>query len=124
MTDQKELEALIALARRAGATVHVTHDEQALAEEGREIVDMVQVSGLEGVGRGYMPAVATAEALRKWQAGRVEAAKARYLEELQALGYATEADYEAAQLAKHQAQMLGAKQAALSRHFELCLQAQ
>jgi len=64
MTDTQEIRALIDKAAQAGARVRVEFDSEAMINEGRLIIDTVQVSGLAGVGPNPMPAVSAAERLR------------------------------------------------------------
>lgn len=65
MTSNEELQKLVKRAREAGATVIVTHDAKALAEEGRQIISSVKVIGMKGCGPYPMPALAAAERLRE-----------------------------------------------------------
>lgn len=64
MTDNKELQALVAKALNAGASVRVTYDQIAWLAEGRKIIDTVQVHGVKGIGPHPMPAIHAAERLR------------------------------------------------------------
>lgn len=65
MTDNHELNELIAKARERGAVVTVTIDPVAKRDEGRDIIDTVQVSGLKGCGPFPMTALGAAERLRQ-----------------------------------------------------------
>lgn len=66
MNSNSELHALCDLAKRSGAQLTITHDERALKEEGRMIIDTVQiVSGVPGIGPYPMSAIFATEALRK-----------------------------------------------------------
>ena len=51
-----DINALIEAARAKGATVLVSYDDEALRQEGRNIIETVTVIGLRGVGP-QMPAV-------------------------------------------------------------------
>lgn len=64
MTSTQELNSLIEKARAAGATVNVTHDAAAKSEEGRDIIETVQVIGLRGCGPHPMSPISAAERLR------------------------------------------------------------
>lgn len=64
MTSNQELQDLISKARAKGAIVKVTFDAEADLNEGRQIIDTVQVAGLMGCGPSPMPAIAAAERLR------------------------------------------------------------
>lgn len=64
MTTQKEIIDLIEKARSLGATVNVTYSEKAKLEEGRDIIQTVQISGLRGCGPHPMAPIAAAEILR------------------------------------------------------------
>jgi hypothetical protein len=64
MTDTKELLSLIAKAEARGAVVTIQYDERALVEEGRKIIEQVQVLGLEGIGPHPMSLISAAERLR------------------------------------------------------------
>lgn len=64
MTDNAELNALIEKARARGAVVTVTLDPVAKRDEGRDVIDTVQVSGLKGCGPFPMTALGAAERLR------------------------------------------------------------
>lgn len=58
MTDRRELEALIAKACRAGATVTVQHDSDGY-------IDSIAVAGLRGVGPFPMSPLSFAERMRE-----------------------------------------------------------
>ena len=64
MTDTRELDDLISQARYFGATVVVTYDADAMREEGRQVYETIQVSGMVGVGPFPMSALGAAETLR------------------------------------------------------------
>jgi hypothetical protein len=66
MTSEKELRELVEKARCMGALVEVAHDAHATATEGRQVIDMVRVVGVKGIGPFPMPAIAAAEALRQF----------------------------------------------------------
>lgn len=65
MTDEKELRQLIQDIRDRGAIVTVTLDEAARLQEGRELIDSVQIEGVKGIGPHPMSPVAAAEAMRE-----------------------------------------------------------
>ena len=65
MTSQKEIRDLIARAEARGAVVTVQIDEGAFEEEGREIIEVVQVCGLKGIGPHPMSLISAAERLRE-----------------------------------------------------------
>lgn len=65
MTNDQELRALISAARSRGVLVEVVHDQHASLAKGRDVIDMVRVAGVPGVGHHPMPAIAAAEALRQ-----------------------------------------------------------
>lgn len=65
MTDTYELDSLIIRARSLGATVVIEYDAGALAKEGRQIYQTIQVSGLAGVGPYPMSPISAAETLRR-----------------------------------------------------------
>lgn len=65
MVSMEELRILIDKARDKGAAVIVSFDKKAQESEGREIVNTVQVLGLEGCGSYPMTAIAAAERLRE-----------------------------------------------------------
>lgn len=64
-TCNKELAKLISKAESMGATVQVEYDLDTLIDEGRSIINEVQVSGLKGCGPFPMSAIAAAERLRE-----------------------------------------------------------
>lgn len=68
-----ELDTLIARARAAGATVTVTYDLAAKLDEGRDIIETVQVVGL-GIGPHPMSALGAAERLREALGANLRAA--------------------------------------------------
>lgn len=63
-TCNKELKVLIQKAEAMGATVSVGYDMDALINEGRSMINAVQVSGLKGCGPFPMQAITAAERLR------------------------------------------------------------
>lgn len=63
MTDQKELEQLVAKMKAFGAVVNVEYDVDALLE-GRTIIDTVQITNVKGIGTFPMSAISAAEAMR------------------------------------------------------------
>lgn len=67
MTDDKEIEALVAKARAMGATVTILRqlEREAGRLTGRNPIQTVQVAGLKGVGPYPMSPIAAAERLRK-----------------------------------------------------------
>ncbi len=66
MNSNNELQALCDLAKRSGAQLTITHDARALNEEGRTIIESVQVvSGVPGIGPHPMSAIFATEALRR-----------------------------------------------------------
>ena len=65
MTSTQELQVLAQRARKAGATVVFTMDFATFRDEGREVIESVQVEGLEGCGPHPMGPVAAAERLRE-----------------------------------------------------------
>jgi ribosomal protein S10 len=58
-----DINALIEAARAKGATVLVSYDDEALRQEGRNIIETVTVIGLRGVGPLPMPEIAARERL-------------------------------------------------------------
>jgi hypothetical protein len=64
MYAEQQLRDLIELARRAGATMVVTYDQEARAKEGREIIETVTVhDGIPGIGNKPMSGFAAFERL-------------------------------------------------------------
>jgi len=71
MTTTAELKKLIEMAEMRGASVVATLDEQAMINEGREIFDTIQISGLKGCGPYPMSPIAAAEKLRQLTGGQL-----------------------------------------------------
>ena len=65
MTDNKELIELIRKIKVIGGNVTVTYDNEALQNEGRQIIDTVQISGVKGIGPYPMSAIGAAESMRR-----------------------------------------------------------
>lgn len=72
MTDQQELRLLIRLARERGAVIQTAH---AGDDDQSDITNVRVGSGIPGVGRGWMPLIATAEKLREFTAYPPEASE-------------------------------------------------
>jgi hypothetical protein len=65
MTDNKELIELISQVERyTKGVVTVTYDNNAMSEQGRTIIDTVQITGVKGVGPFPMSPIAAAERMR------------------------------------------------------------
>lgn len=64
-TNSNEIAQLIRKAEAMGATVITELDLDSLLDEGRAVINTVQISGLKGCGPFSMPVVAAAERLRE-----------------------------------------------------------